>query len=79
MGQAEINDLAVVSQLPNGPHGGISLQLGAIVVGKVKGDESCTHNHTSCTVFLDYTTPFPTASTPGKQLTNRCVNGKLIN
>ena len=43
MGQAKVDDLAVVSQFPDGLHGGIRLKLGTVVMGKMEGHQSCTH------------------------------------
>ena len=43
VGQAVVDDLAAVAQALNGPHGGVGLELGPVVVGKVEGDQSGAH------------------------------------
>ena len=43
VGQAVIDDLAVPAQALDGPHGGVGLELGPVVVGKVEGDQSRAH------------------------------------
>ena len=43
MGQAVVDDLTLRPQGLHRPHGGIRLELCAVVVGKVEGDESCAH------------------------------------
>ena len=68
VGQAEVDDLAVVPQLLDGPHGGVSLKLRAVVVGKVEGNQSCMHERLTSSVkivLFDYTTFPPAASSPG--------------
>ena len=67
MGQAEVDDLAVMPQLLNGPHGGVGLELGAVVVGKMEGDQSRMHKRLTSSVKIvlpDYTTLSPAASSP---------------
>ena len=43
VGQAVVDDLAVVPQGLDGPHGGKCLELCPVVVGEMKGDESGAH------------------------------------
>ena len=43
VGQAVVDDLAVVPQGLDGPHGGVGLELGPVVVGKVEGNQSGAH------------------------------------
>ena len=43
VGQAVVDDLAVPPQALDGPHGGVGLELGPVVVGKVEGDQSGAH------------------------------------
>ena len=43
VGQAVIDDLAVPAQALDGPHGGVGLELGPVVVGEMEGDQSGAH------------------------------------
>lgn len=43
VGQAVVDDLAVVPQGLDSPHGGKCLELCPVVVGEMKGDESGAH------------------------------------
>ena len=42
VGQAEVDDLTVMAQVLDGPHGGVGLELGPVVVGEMKGDKAGT-------------------------------------
>ena len=46
MGQAVINDLALMPQALNGLHGGQGLELSAVVMSKMECDETGAHRLT---------------------------------
>ena len=54
VGQAEIDDLTCVAQALDGPHGGVGLELGAVVMGEMEGDKTGFHKKGhSCIVLCD--------------------------